>query len=442
MSQPPLATNLTSLIKLSAYYTGMRRLKKFVSILGPGLIAGASDDDPTAIATYMQSGAQFEYHQLWTTLFTLPFMIVIQEMTGRIGIATGKGISAVVTRYYSKYLIYIALVFLLSANIINIGADIGAMAASLQLLWHIPILLYFLLIAVGILSLQLFVGYKKFSTTLKYASFALLAYVGVALVVKQPWAHIASATFIPFFSFHKAFLLNLVAIFGTNISPYLFFWQASEEVEEQVAENKQTQVDIGTPKTGKLDINRMRIDTITGMIFSNLILFFVEIAAASTLGAHGIGTVNTPAQAAQALEPFAGGLSFLLFTVGIIASGFLAIPVLSTSCAYAVAELWNKRATLQASFRQQPVFYILIIGVTSAGLLCNLLPIKPFDLLVYSAALNGVSTPLLIGIVLLIANNRKIMRGYTNSWFSNALGILLAIVMLGCAGSLIWSSVG
>ena len=417
----------------------MDKIKKFFTILGPGLITGASDDDPTAIATYSQSGAQFGYHQLWTALYTIPFMITMQEMCGRIGLVTGKGIAFIIRKNYPKPLLYIALLFLLVANLINIGADIGAIAETAQLIWHIPFIIYVVAITILLLLLQLFVGYKIFSKILKYATISLLAYVATGFFTKQNWFSIFTSILIPYLSLKKDFLINLTAILGTNISPYLFFWQASEEVEENVEKHKMREVDRGRPTIKKADIFHLRLDTAIGMIFSNIIVLFIEITAAGTLAKHGITNIHSASQAAQSLQPVAGSASFALFAIGILASGLLAVPVLSSSAAYAVAETFKQTSGLNQKFPKAPWFYALITVTTLVGASINFLPIKPFILLIYSAAVNGILTPFLLVIILFITNNKKIMGTYTNTKVTNIMGIILALLMVLCTGGLLYS---
>jgi len=250
-----------------------QKIKKLFRYLGPGFVTGASDDDPTAIATYTQAGARFGYSQLWTALFTLPFMTVIQEMSGRIGLVTGKGLAGVIKAHYSKKLLYIAVFLLLIANTINIGADLGAMAASGQLIFKIPFIFWLIGITIFTLLMEIFISYKTYAKFLKYLALFLLSYVVVAFIVKQDWHQIFFSTFIPRISLNKIYLLSLLAILGTNISPYLFFWQAGEEVEEEVAGEKIKMMGRGTPKTSKADVKKMNLDTIIGMVFSNIVVF-------------------------------------------------------------------------------------------------------------------------------------------------------------------------
>ena len=409
-----------------------KKIKKILKLLGPGFITGASDDDPSGIGTYSQTGAQFGYSQLWTAPFSFPFMTVVQEMCGRIGLVTGKGLARVIKDNYSKKILYFSVILLLIANSINIGADLGAMAASGQLLIGIPFSVWLILITATTLILEIFVPYRLYSKFLKYLTLSLLAYIIVVFTVQQDWKQIVLSTLIPSFSFNKDYLLNIVAVLGTTISPYLFFWQANEEVEEEIDHHKVNKLG-GIPKLSKRDIHSMRLDTVLGMFFSNLAMFFIITTTASTLHIHGITDIQTADQAAQALRPFAGDFAFLLFAAGIIGTGLLAVPVLAGSASYAVSETFNMKAGLYRKFNKAKGFYGVIIAATLIGLLINFTPIQPFQLLYYTAVLNGIVAPPLLVIIMLIGRNKKIMGEHVNSNFSNILGWLITILM-GIAG--------
>jgi NRAMP (natural resistance-associated macrophage protein)-like metal ion transporter len=407
----------------------LKKALVFFKILGPGFITGAADDDPTAIATYTQSGAQFGYGQLWTALFTIPFMSVVQEMCGRIGTVTGKGLAQVIKQHYSKTILYSTVMLLVISNIINIGADLGAMAATGQLLIRIPFILWLAVLTLVILVLQIFIPYKTYTKYLKYLALALLAYVVVAFMVKQNWQEIAASTFIPRVSFTKSYLLTIVAILGTNISPYLFFWQASQEVEEAVEQHKLEAMGQGSPHTTSRDISKLKIDTTTGMVFSNIVVFFICITAAATLGKNGVTDIQTPSQAAEALRPLAGNLTFFLFTLGIMGSGLLAVPVLAGSTAYAFSESFKWKEGLKRKFNHAYGFYGVILVATIVGLFVNFLGVKPFQMLVYAAALNAMLAPPLLVLIILISNNKKIMGRYLTSRPANVLAIIITILM-------------
>jgi NRAMP (natural resistance-associated macrophage protein)-like metal ion transporter len=318
-----------------------KKLKKFFKILGPGFVTGASDDDPSGIGTYSQTGALFGYSQLWTALYALPFTIFVQEMCGRIGMVTGRGLAGVLKKYYSKPTLYFCVFLLLIANTINIGADLGAMAASAQLLIPLPFTVLLLAMTIITLLLEVFVSYKTYAKYLKYLALSLFAYVIAVFVVTQDWGRVLSATLIPHIELSRDYLFNLVAILGTTIAPYLFFWQASQEVEEEVAQHKITDMDTTKPFVTNSDIRSMHVDTASGMIFSNLITFFIIATTASTLFTHGIHNVETASQAAESLLPLAGNFAFLLFTIGIIGTGLLAVPVLAGSASYAFSEAFG-----------------------------------------------------------------------------------------------------
>ena len=405
------------------------KIKNVLKAMGPGFISGAADDDPTAIAAYTQAGAQFGYRQLWTTLFTFPFMTTVQEMSGRIGMVTGKGLAGVMKEHYSKKFLYVAVTILLVANIINIGADLGAMAAAGQMLLGIPFIFWLFGMTVFTLVMEIFISYRTYAKFLKYLALILVSYIIVAFIVKQDWSAIALSTFIPHVSFDSVFMLSLVAILGTNISPYLFFWQADEEVEEEILHHKIVSMGRGVPKTNQNDFKRLKIDTAIGMLFSNIIVFFICIAAASTLDIHNITDIQTPTQAAEALRPLAGDFAYILFAIGIIGSGLLAVPVLAGSASYAIAESFNWKEGLYRKLKKAHGFYGIIAIATFVGLLINFFSIQPFQLLVYAAALNAVLAPPLLIFILFIANNKKIMGQHTNSWISNTLGIFITILM-------------
>jgi NRAMP (natural resistance-associated macrophage protein)-like metal ion transporter len=414
----------------------VNKLKKYWRVLGPGFVTGAADDDPSGIATYSQTGAQFGYGQLWLALFTFPFMTLIQEMCGRIGAVTGQGLAGVIGRHYSKPVLYGAVSLLLVANTINIGANLGAMASSARLLYGLPFGAWLLIITALTLILQVFVSYRTYARYLKWLALTLLAYVVTAFVVQQDWAAILAATVIPTIVFSKAFLLNIVAILGTTISPYLFFWQASEEVEEAIAHRRLTIRFLRPPKVDRALLHRMRVDTISGMFFSNIVMFFIIATAASTLHSAGITEIQTADQAAEALRPLAGDLTYLLFAAGIIGTGLLAVPVLAGSASYALSETFGWKEGLYRKFRQAHGFYGVITVATLVGLLVNFSGVPPFQMLYYTAVINGLCAPPLLFLILKISSNQKIMRGYTTHPVPRTLGWLLTGIM-GLGGALL-----
>lgn len=410
--------------------------KSFLASLGPGLITGAADDDPSGIATYSQTGAMFGNLQLWTVPYAVPFMIAIQEMCGRIGAVTGKGLAGVIRQEYSRTLLWGAVVVLLIANTINIGADLGAMASAVDLLAPIPAGVSLAVITLVTLALQVFVAYPAYANFLKYLTLSLLSYLVAAFLVHQDWGAVFSAVVIPHIQLSSVYLLNIAAILGTTISPYLFFWQADEEVEEEIEHKRLSEIGAGAPKVTARFIKEMRFDTALGMIFSQVITFFIIATSAATM--HG-ATITTAADAARALQPLGGQAAFFLFSLGIISTGLLAVPVLSGSAAFAVAEAAHWRVGLEKKFDKARMFYGVIMLSTLAGILVNLLGVPPITLLYYSAALNGVLAPPLMIVILVIANNKKIMGARRNGWLSNTFGIAITATMGIVAVALLWS---
>lgn len=397
--------------------------------MGPGFITGAADDDPSGIATYSQTGAMFGYSQLWTALFSYPFMSAMQEMCGRIGLVTGKGLSGVIRQNYSRTILYSAVALLVVANVINIGADLGAMAAALKLIVPLPFVLLLVLITFFTLGVEVWVPYPTYAKFLKYLTLSLLAYVATAFLVKINWADVLRSTVVPHLSFTKEYVMNIAAILGTTISPYLFFWQADEEVEEEIERGALTDEGEGVPAVAVADIQNMRIDTMLGMFFSQIVMFFIIVSVAATLGAGGTRAITTAADAALALRPVAGDFAFLLFTLGILGTGLLAVPVLAGSAGYAVAEALEWKVGLSKRYGKARGFYGIIIAATLVGLAVNATSIGPITMLYYAAMLNGVLAPPLMIIILFIANNKKILGKHTNAVFSNTLGVIITVVM-------------
>lgn len=414
-------------------------VKQLSRSLGPGFITGAADDDPSGIVTYSQTGAMFGYSQLWTALFSYPFMTVMQEMCGRIGLVTGKGLSDVIRDHYSRKLLYGAVFFLLVANIINIGADLGAMAAAINLFVPAPFFVLLISITLFMLALEVYVPYPTYARILKYLTLSLLAYVATAFIVNEDWGLILRSTLVPHIVFTKEYIANIAAILGTTISPYLFFWQADEEVEEEIEKGKITDMGVGKPEVKKGDVRQMRIDTILGMFFSQAIMFFIIVTVAATLASSGTHAIATAADAAAALKPVAGNFAFVLFALGIVGTGLLAVPVLAGSAGYALAEAMGWKVGLGKRFKEAKGFYGVIAIATLVGLLVNFSSVPPMTMLYYAAMVNGVLAPPLMIIILFIANNSKILGRHTNSWFSNALGIVITVLMSIISVSLIYS---
>ena len=382
-------------------------------MLGPGLITGASDDDPSGIGTYSQVGAQFGFGMLWTMLFSYPLMSAIQEISARIGRTTGKGIGANLRNHYPNWFSYPMVFMLLLANILNIGADLGAMGASLKLLIGGPALLYDVLFAAACFGGAALLSYKKYSSVLKWLSLVLLAYVSVAFVIKVPWGEALRSTVVPKFSLKADYLAAIVAVLGTTISPYLFFWQASSEAEEVqiVKEDKPLKK---APDQAKYHLKRIRIDTYFGMLISNAVAWFIILAAAVTLHAKGQTDIGSAQQAAEALKPIGGKFAFLLFAGGIIGTGMMAVPVLAGSAAFAIGEEMKTKVGLDYTPQKAPTFYVIMALATLIGVGLNFTPINPIKALVWSAVINGVvAVPVMVAMMLMIRNN-KIMGPLVN----------------------------
>lgn len=408
-----------------------------VKSLGPGVITGASDDDPSGIATYSQAGAQFGFGMLWLALFQYPLMTAIQEMCARIGLLTGSGLATVMKRKYSKRVIIVLTTLLLVANTINIGADIGAMAASVRLVFpQIPIIVAALSFAVFILGSEILIPYNKYVKILKYLTFSLFAYVVTAIIVGGNWNQILISSIIPHVEFTPAFAMMFVAIFGTTITPYVFFWQASQEAEEDVAKHKMKEIGKGKPRrVSKKEVKIMRLDTAIGMGFSQLIMWAIITTTAGSLHAYNVTDIQTTDQAARALQPLvktfpnAGEIAKTIFALGIIGTGLLAIPVMAGSSAYALSDVFGWKEGLNKKFKQAKAFYLVIAASAIIGLLINFSSINPIKALVYAAVINGViAVPILIA-VMKIANDKQVLKEKVNGRISNTLGWLTVMIM-------------
>ena len=413
------------------------KLKAYLKTLGPGLITGASDDDPSGIGTYSQTGAQFGYAQLWTALFTFPLMAGIQEICARIALHTGSGLADVLRKHYPKPVLYVCISLLFIANTINIGADLGAMAASGQLLVGLPFLAWLVAITLISTTLQIFVNYKQYAKLLRYLTLSLFAFVLVVFVSVEGWGQLLRNTLLPTVQLNKDYVMNLVAILGTTISPYLFFWQASQEVEEKIDDGKVKPR--ARQKVSRVELKWMRTDVISGMLFSNLIMWFIIATTGSTLFTKGITDIDSAPRAAEALRPIAGDFAYLLFAAGIIGTGLLAVPILAGSAAYAIAETFRLRKGLYLKLRQAPGFYGIIALSTLIGLAINLGGINPIKALYYTAILNGIVAPPLLFMIMLISNNQKIMKDKVNGPASNAMGWITTIGMSIAAVALLLS---
>lgn len=385
----------------------MAEKKSFLARLGPGLITGAADDDPSGIATYSQVGAQFGYGLSWSLLFSLPFMTVIQDVAAQIGSVTGRGIAANLRRHYGRGPLWLAVTLLLIANIINLGADLSAMGAVMQMLVGGDVVAYTLGFGLLCVVLEIFLSYRRYAAVLKFTTLSLFAYVAVVLTVHLPWAEAVRGVLVPHFEWTRAFATGLVAILGTTISPYLFFWQASQEIEE--GRRTHTKPLYVAPKRAGPEMARIRQDTLVGMLFSNVVAVFIVWAAAATLHAHGTTTIETASEAAEALRPVAGRFAFLLFALGIIGTGLLAVPVLAGSAAYAVAEMLGRPASLDSKPLKARLFYGTIAATTLAGALLQSVGINPVRALYWSAVTNGILAAPLMSLMMLIVRNPRAM---------------------------------
>lgn len=394
---------------------------RLLKILGPGLITGASDDDPSGIATYSQAGAGFGYALTWTMLFTFPLMAAIQMISARIGRTTGHGIAGVLRIHYPHWLLTSVVLLLLVANIINLGADLGAMADALALLLPVPRPIYILLFAVICVCLQVFLQYSRYVSVLKWLSLALLAYFISALVVHVNWTELVQRLVWPHIVWRQDYLVTLVAIFGTTISPYLFFWQAAEEVEDIGANPRRVEL-IKAPDQGPAALHRIEVDTIIGMAFSNLVALAIIVTTAATLGVHGITDIQTSAQAAKALEPLAGWAASSVFALGVVGTGLLAVPVLAGSAAYAIGEARQWPRGLARQPKEAQAFYATLVIATLVGMVINFAPIDPIKALYWSAVINGVVAFPVMVVMMLLVRRRDIMGRFAVTGWLFALG--------------------
>ena len=410
--------------------------KTILGKLGPGIITGSSDADPSGIATYAQAGAQFGFGMAWLVLFLYPMMTAVQEMCARIGLVTGSGLAAIIKQKYSRKIIFPLTSLLLIANTINIGTDIGAMGASIRLVFpQLPVIVATLSFTIFIILSEVFVPYNKYVKILKYLILSLFAYLATVIIVGGNWNQIFTAVLIPHIEFTPAFAMMFVAIVGTTISPYLFFWQASEEAEEDIAKHKIKEIGKDIPKISKKEIRSMREDTAIGMAFSQIIMWAIMITTAVSLHTHGITDIQTADQVAKALEPLvktfpqAGEISKTIFALGIIGTGLLAIPVLAGSSGYALSDVLGWREGLSKQFKQAKGFYLVIAASTLIGLWINFINIDPIRALVYTAVINGVIAVPILFAVMKVANDKKLLKDNTNSRMSNVIGWLTFVMM-------------
>ena len=410
------------------------RIRQSWKILGPGIITGASDDDPSGIATYSQAGAAFGLSTLWTALVTFPLMASIQEMCARIGVVTSRGLTGVLKDHYSKPVVYLMMIFSFPAIVLNIGADIEGMGAVAHMLIPgIPIFGFEILFTALILAGVILYPYQKLAGILKWLCMVLLLYILIPFLVKVKWLDVLKHTVVPTIHFNKDFFEILVAILGTTISPYLFFWQATMEVEDIENSSRRRRVVID-----KRFMDNMSKDVYLGMLFSNVVMFFIILTTGVVLFNAGIHQIDTVDQAAKALSPLTGKVTYFFFALGVIGTGFLAIPVLGGSLSYIVAETFSWRQGLDKKFNQAPGFYITLVISLVAGLCLDFLHISPIQALIYTAILYGLTAPVMIALVLHICNNPAIMGKSVNGKWSNILGIAAFILMTAAAVALIW----
>ena len=434
-----------------------QKIQKTWERFGPGIITGASDDDPSGITTYSQAGASFGFQTLWLALISFPLMASIQEMCGRIGLVTGKGLTSVVKTYYPKWLIYVIGFVSVPAIILNIAADLAGMGAVSNMIFpFIPAWVFTIISALAIIFSVILFSYKRLENVLKWLSLVLLVYLIVPFLVKQDWLLVFKSTVIPHFEFSKEFIVIIVAILGTTISPYLFFWEASIEVEEhqensrlQLKNAKESKV-VNIESKQKEDseylevtlpeIKTMRQDNNLGMLISNVAMFFIILTAGSVLFPNGVNDINTVQDAAAALKPIAGEFAYILFAVGVIGTGFLAVPVLAGACGYIISEMFDWKEGMNYKFKQARGFYEVIAFSILLGLGLNISGMDPVQSLIWSAVVYGVTAPIMIGIILHIANREDIMGKWRNGRLSNTFGVIGLFLMIAAAATLIYTS--
>ena len=418
----------------------MKKIKCFFKKIGPGFVTGAADDDPSGIATYSMAGAKYGYKLNWTMLFLWPAMVSIQEMCGRVGLVSGKGLATIIKKYYSKRMLVLATSLLAIANIINIGADLGIMAASMQMLFDFNYFYWLAIAAIFIVWMQIIVPYKRYIKYLQTLSFILVVYFITAFLVKHDFNDLVWDTFVPQVEINLEYLMIIIGLVGTTISPYLFFWQSAQEVEEQIATGEIKDFNC-QPITTNGEVKRMEFDTKAGMLFSNLIALAIMITTAGTLHANGILSIDTPQQAAMALKPLAGNFAYILFAVGIIGIGWQSIPVLAGSLAYAVSESFGFKEGLSKKFSQAKVFYLVIAVATGVGFLINLLGINVMDALYYAAIINGVASVPLIAIIIKIADDERVVGKYKTKRKSRWIALMTLFFMTMAVLVMLWQIV-
>jgi NRAMP (natural resistance-associated macrophage protein)-like metal ion transporter len=416
-----------------------KRSANFLRALGPGLVTGAADDDPSGIATYSQAGAQFGFGLLWTVFLTTPFMIAIQLVSAQIGRVTGKGLAANVLKIAPRWIVLALVAMLVVANTFNIAADIAAMGSALSLVIGGLDHEHALIFAATSVLLQVFVPYRRYATFLKFLTLALFAYVATAFTISIPWSEALLATILPRPTFNADYLMMVVAVLGTTISPYLFYWQAAQEVEE-MNRGKASRPLVELRRGGSGEMDRIAVDTVVGMVISNLIAFFIVLTTAAVLNANNVTNIQSAAQAAEALRPLAGDLTFMLFALGIIGTGLLAIPVLAGSAAYCVAETFGWPATLEAKAPNAVGFYSIIAAATVVGFALGFTSIDPIRMLIWSAVLNGiVAVPIMVVMMVIVSDLALMGRFKARPWLV-ALGWLGTCLMAGAVIAMIWAA--
>jgi NRAMP (natural resistance-associated macrophage protein)-like metal ion transporter len=422
-------TRMARAIPTGQVVKGIKKTEDYWQNLGPGLTTGAADDDPSGIATYSQAGAKFGFQLLWMAAFTFPLMVVVQEMCARIGLVTGRGLAGNIRIRFSKKVLYSCTLLLFAANSFNIGADIGAMAKGAQLLnprfSFVALVIGFTVLSIG---LQIFTPYARYAKYLKWLAMVLLAYVFSAILAHLDWGDVLRHTALPSIHMGKEQIVLIAAILGTTISPYLFFWQTSQENEEQISQG-QTSI-VSRAGASKKEVRSMRVDVWSGMLLSNVVMFFIIAAAGGVLYAHGITNINSAAQAAEALRPFAGNATYFLFAIGIIGTGMLAIPVLAGSSSYAISESlgWRQQG-LNSKLKRAYAFYGTIIISMLLGLGLNFVGLDPIKALIYAAVGNAIVAPIVLATILLISSNKKVMGEWVNHRFTTWLGWLITVIM-------------
>jgi NRAMP (natural resistance-associated macrophage protein)-like metal ion transporter len=418
--------------------TTVKKIHRYWNTLGPGLITGAADDDPSGITTYSQAGAQYGSQLLWLAGFTFPFMAIVQEMCARIGLVTGRGLAGVIRVNYPRWVLYVVTILLFIANTLNLGVDIGAMAKAIQLITpDSPFFVLVIIITLFSLFLQIFTSYKTYAKYLKWLALILLSYVFSAMIVKMDIREMLIGAIIPSITFSKEQVVLICGVLGTTISPYLFFWQTSQEVEEEILKGNTTIKSRIEAKPS--EVKNMRIDVWSGMFFSNLVMFFIIASCAATLNYYGITNIDSAADAAMALRPIAGDATYFLFALGIIGTGLLAVPVLAGSAAYALSESFRWKEGLYRKLKDAYSFYGIIILSMGIGLLINFIGLDPIKALIYSAVFNGLIAPIILILIIQISSNEKIMGKWRNHSLITLMGWFITGLMTVTAAATIYS---